>query len=707
MLHSLLTENRQVVTKKARAVLIHNNTTQMKKTIFLLLLALSSCVAPVKKQAGTNEAAFITNEAAIAAIDTIRMAYPSADLVVAEKGIRHAASLWRAEDGSPDEFIQFVKENYIADPVKRREVFSKASGYFESMAGNFNEITLDLRRVLDLSTGEIDLTDRMFGNYAVDSHIQEDFYNNKIAFAIALNFPYYTLAEKEELGKGWSREEWAMARMGDMFVTRVPAQLTQALVEATGNAEMYIAEYNIHMGKLRTEDGRQIFPDGMILLSHWNLRDELKADYADDENGAEKQEMIYKVMERIIRQEIPADVINDGSYEWYPFSNKVVKEGSEVEAEEEGELRYSHVINIFRAQKDIDPYCPEMNTAILRKFSSEMEISQEEVEALFDSYLRSPLLAELGTLISQRLGRELKPYDIWYDGFKARSTISEDLLTSKTSALYRDPEAFREGMPAILTKLGWSADRAAYLAGKIVVDPARGSGHAWGAAMKGSVSHLRTRIPETGMDYKGYNIAVHEFGHNVEQTISLYDVDHYMLSGVPNTAFTEALAFIFQSRDLFLLGINDDNPEAEKMQNLDQAWSLMEIMGVGMTEMKVWKWLYENPEATPGMLKEKTIETATEVWNTYFAPVFKVSDSPILAIYSHSIEVPLYLPNYAYGQIIEYQIEEYLEGKDFSDEVDRIFRQGMLTPQHWMTGAVGSKVSAEPILRSLEQALKH
>ena len=43
----------------------------------------------------------------------------------------------------------------------------------------------------------------------------------------------------------------------------------------------------------------------MVLLSHWNLRDELKADYADKENGQEKQEMIYKVMERIIRQEIP------------------------------------------------------------------------------------------------------------------------------------------------------------------------------------------------------------------------------------------------------------------------------------------------------------------------------------------------------------------------------------------------------------------
>ena len=195
-------------------------------------------------------------------------------------------------------------------------------------------------------------------------------------------------------------------------------------------------------------------------------------------------------------------------------------------------------------------------------------------------------------------------------------------------------------MPAMLIKLGWSPERAKYIADKIVVDPARGSGHAWGAAMKGSVSHLRTRISDKGMDYKGYNIAVHEFGHNVEQTISLYDVDYYMMSGVPNTGFTEATAFLFQDRDLMLLGMKEENPDKEKLQTLDAAWSLMEIMGVSMVEMKVWKWLYENPEATAAQLKEQTISTAVEVWNKYFAPVMGVSDSPLLAVYSHMIEVP-------------------------------------------------------------------
>ena len=47
-----------------------------------------------------------------------------------------------------------------------------------------------------------------------------------------------------------------------------------------------------------------------------------------------------------------------------------------------------------------------------------------------------------------------------------------------------------------------------------------------GAEMRGEKAHLRTRVEKSGMNYKGFNIAAHEMGHNVEQTFSLNDVDH-------------------------------------------------------------------------------------------------------------------------------------------------------------------------------------
>ncbi|HLN55009.1 MAG TPA: hypothetical protein VK207_03390 [Bacteroidales bacterium] len=676
----------------------------MKKLFFLLPFIIFACSSPRTDKETSSEALKIDETVMKSAIDSVKLLNAGANDALLEKGVRHAASLWRIEDGTPQDFIDFAKENFISDPAKRKAVFDKVSRYFESIGGNMNEITLDLKKNIDEAGGEIDEIDRMFGNYSTGSHISDDFYANKIAFAIALNFPYYTLAEKEQMGPSWSREEWAMARLGDQFVSRVPAELNQALNTAIGNAEMYIAEYNIQMGKLRTDDGRQIFPDGMSLLSHWNLRDELKADYADKDKGTEKQEMIYKVMEHIISQDIPKVVINNPGYEWAPFSNKVTKDGKAIDASPENNARYEHILNIFRAMKAVDSYNPEMNTAILRKFSWEMEISQDEVETLFDSYLRSPELVRLGSMVKESLGRNLRPYDIWYNGFMSKSNIPEDQLTAKTSKLYPDPAAFRADMPNMLKKLGWSAERAKYLADKIVVDPARGSGHAWGTGMKGAVSHLRTRISGNGMDYKGYNIAVHEFGHNIEQTISMYDVDNFMMAGVPNTATTEALAFVFQNRDLQLLGVKDENPEKKKMEVLNSAWSLMEIMGVGMVDMKAWKWMYQNPEATPSQLREAITGIAKDTWNTYFAPVLGEKDSPILAIYSHMVDAPLYLANYSYGHIVQFQIEEFLEGKNLPAEIDRMFSQGRLTPQQWMKGATGSKITTQPLLNALGKA---
>jgi hypothetical protein len=284
--------------------------------------------------------------------------------------------------------------------------------------------------------------------------------------------------------------------------------------------------------------------------------------------------------------------------------------------------------------------------------------------------------------------------------------MNEDKLSEQTRKLYPTPEAFKKNTPIILMKLGFTPERANYITDKVNVDAARGSGHAWGAVMKGQHAHLRTRIPAGGMDYKGYNIAIHEFGHNVEQTLSLYDVDYYMMHGVPNTAFTEALAFVFQKRDLDLLGIKDNDPKKEAMDVYDKAWQLYEIAGVSLLDISVWKWLYANPSATPEELKATVIRLAKEIWNQYYAPVIGVKDEPILAVYSHMISYPLYLSAYSFGQIIEYQLEQYLNGKDFAKEVDRIYRLGRLTPNQWMIQATGKPLSVEPLLEAVRNSEK-
>ena len=94
-------------------------------------------------------------------------------------------------------------------------------------------------------------------------------------------------------------------------------------------AGQYISQYNIWMYHLLTPQGQRLFPPKMRLLSHWNLRDEIKADYPDKENGLAKQRMIQQVMERIVTQTIPQSVINNPGVDWNPYSNEVTPRRSE------------------------------------------------------------------------------------------------------------------------------------------------------------------------------------------------------------------------------------------------------------------------------------------------------------------------------------------------------------------------------------------
>jgi oligoendopeptidase F len=209
------------------------------------------------------------------------------------------------------------------------------------------------------------------------------------------------------------------------------------------------------------------------------------------------------------------------------------------------------------------------------------------------------------------------------------------------------------------------------------------------------------------MDYKGYNIAVHEMGHNVEQTLSLNEIDYYMLQGVPNTAFTEALAFVFQARDMELLGLSKPDAESHAYQILDDFWGAAEISAVGLVDMRVWHWMYDNPEATPAQLKAATLQISKDVWNEYFAEIFNQRDVVLLGIYSHMIHSFLYLPDYPIGHMIALQIEQQMEkAGDLGGEFERMAKMGNVTPDLWMENATGAPVGPEALLGATADALE-
>ncbi|MES1242854.1 MAG: hypothetical protein ABUT39_14660 [Acidobacteriota bacterium] len=630
-------------------------------------------------------------------------------------GVGQVAERWWDEDGDGEVFSAFCERSFLADPAELARTFERLERVLEQVDGHLYEVRRELTTPIDVDTGEISIADQYLANLDLASHVNEDLFRTKVAFLALLNFPVHSLCQRLAEGAGWDRETWARSRMMDRFALRVPAALHQEITEALIRAERYSSSYNIRLDRVVSPDGpdgERLFQEGRRLISHWGLRDELASHYADPSPaGLVRQRTILRIMERIVRQEIPAVVIDNPDVLWEPFSNTVrrVQDGAGVEAgisnQREPDTRYACLLGVFHAVRKVDPFSPGEPTFVDRRFNLERQIPEAEAEALLVSVLESPEVRDLARAIRARLGRPLEPFDIWYSGFKARGAHNEEELDRLVRSKYPTVEAFGTELPQVLQRVGFSPERSRWLAERIAVDPARGAGHAMGAVRREDRAHLRTRVPRGGMDYKGYNVALHELGHNVEQVFSLNGIDLWSLSGVPNNACTEAVAFVFQNRDLELLGLQTPSAETRRAQALATLWNTYEIGGVALVDMRVWRWMYDHPDATPAELREATLGIARAVWNRWYAPVFGVRDSDILAIYSHMIVYALYLPDYPIGHIIAFQVARRLEEGDFGAELERVTRQGRLTPDGWMRGAVGGPISARALLDAAGEAL--
>jgi hypothetical protein len=677
-----------------------------------LVIAAAGILGVGRSEAANPDLATAAEEARL----ELKARYPSESARV-DRGVDQVARHWRPEDGDAASFRSFVTREFAPSGPALDGVFERFEFALERMGGYFNSMSRDLRRNVDLDTGPVTSLDRLFAGYEPASHLSDDLFANKIAFVALLNFPLTSLEERGAEGRGWSRRQWAETRLALGFSSRVPAEVTAKVSEAYTEAAAYIADYNVYMHHLLAADGSRPFPPKMRLISHWNLRDELKARYAEP-GGLASQRMIAKVMDRIVRQEIPAAVVDNPLLDWNPETNAVTVSAvhdsdpppgatAEPKADREPDERYRQWLSIFHAEHLRDAYEPENPTLIARRFNVNREIPEAEVQALLESLLSAPLGARVARLVEKRLGRPLEPFDIWYDGFKARGAHTEAELDALTRKRYPTPAAYAADIPRLLRDLGFSEERARFLADHIEVDPARGAGHAMGAARRDDKAHLRTRVGVGGMDYKGYNIAIHEMGHNVEQVFSCTTIDHTLLQGVPNTAFTEALAFVFQGRDLELLGLGQPGAADRDSEVLAQFWQAREIAGVSLVDMEAWRWLYAHPDATPAAFREAVVGIATAVWNRHFAPLFGSRDVALLAIYSHMVDAGLYTPDYPLGHLIAFQVEEHFRARTgpMGDEFERICQLGSITPDAWMRAAVGAPLSAEPLIAAATRAL--
>src|SRR5205085_1525686 len=157
------------------------------------------------------------------------------------------------------------------------------SAAFEQIDGHMLEIGRALKSWNELELGTQMEVDQRFAALDPSAHLSEDLYSVKLAFVALLNFPLPTLAEMIAQGPSWSRREWAAVRVlrrpsdrNGQIALRPSGAALASRAQATADAEGYIAGYNLWMHHILAPDGKRIFPKGMRLLSHWNLRDQIK-----------------------------------------------------------------------------------------------------------------------------------------------------------------------------------------------------------------------------------------------------------------------------------------------------------------------------------------------------------------------------------------------------------------------------------------------
>jgi hypothetical protein len=520
--------------------------------------------------------------------------------------------------------------------------------------------------------------------------LSNQFYRQKLAFVALLNLDRPTLAEMLEDGEQWDAAQWAAVRICKTFGPRIPVEVADLARELGHKADTFVSGFHVPVGTLVTADGTRPFAADRKLLAHWLIREELRGAYADDD-GLPRQRALMWVMRRHIDGTIPQSVMDgEDTGDWDPAANTIA--GDEV-SEVFGLDRYERWLDMFRVAQAYDEHHPEHPTAIARKFGLAREIPEEKVEQLLLDLLESPARPALMSLVQRRLGRPLEPHDIYFDQVAPSQPIEQ--LDALVREQFGDHRGLQLALPNILRGLGFPGGDADFLGSRVQVEIAKGAGHAMRPALPEYNAWLRTNSLDRELGWDGFDTAMHELGHNLEQLVSTHYVPRPALRGVPNTACTEAFAFLYQALAPRVLGLDEDATAAADCTTVETMLEACQIAGPALLELHAWRWLYANPNADADSLRSQVLTIADELWQAHFLEHFGPDPYATLAAYQHMIGYPLYLADYALGHTISHQVRQHVRERDLAAETHRICAIGRITPEAWMKQAVGSGIDAK------------
>ena len=283
--------------------------------------------------------------------------------------------------------------------------------------------------------------------------------------------------------------------------------------------------------------------------------------------------MILKVMERIVRQEIPAAVDRQprarrGVPRPTRSGRPAPRERVAAAPPPASRTRATRtLLDVFHAVREVDPYSPTAPTFIARRFELDRQIPETEVEALLESVLDlaggrrtwrrriadapRPAAGAVRHLV-HRLQVEERPLrggarrdrprqvpdGRGVPGRSARAP-ARPRLHRREGGMARRADRRRSRRAARVTRWAPCGARTRRTCARAI--PARRHG----------LQGLQHRDPRARPQRRAGLLARTE-------------IDHWFLSGVPNNAFTEALAFVFQERDLELLGLGAPGTDARR-----------------------------------------------------------------------------------------------------------------------------------------------
>ena len=616
-------------------------------------------------------------------------------------GVNRVAKRWQETDGDDAAFKTFCETNFVSTEEELGKLLTRFESAMGSIGGHLYEIRRHLRRWTDLRGDEMPAFDNTMAMFDPCPDLSDQFYKQRVAFIALLNFERPSLMDMLEEGEHWSTDKWAEVRAGRAFGPRIPAEINDRARELEHEADMFVSEFHVPVGCMVDNNGKTWFEQERKLIAHWLIREEIKAGYTQD-GGVEKQRALAWVMGRHIDGTIPTAVMKgDCKGKWNPTDNTI--DGKVVE-ELVGPERYRQLIAHRSIATDYDKYYDEHPTAIARKFDLEREIPEDTVEALMIELLEAPVRGDIAKHMESIVGRPLEAFDIYLEDIDEGASAAE--LDQKVTSLFKDEIEFQNKLPEVLTGLGYSKDDAEFLGSRVNVEIARGAGHAMRPGIPEYNAWLRTNRLDDRLGWDGFDTAMHELGHNLEQLISTHFVPRPLLRNVPNTACTEAFAFLYQNKAREVVGLpEEDEKKAFALASVEGLLAACQIAGPSLVELYAWRWLYENPTPTPEELRDQMLNIARDVWNNYFKDHFGDDHYHILAAYQHMIGYPLYLPDYTIGHVISHQIKSHMRGKDLAAETKRICSIGRLTPDQWMKEAVGSSISSTKLIEDATRGL--